>query len=247
MHHNGTGLGTKYVLASEGPRTGFAICGEPSSLAIHTANGGAVKFEIELTGRTAHICRSEEGIDTIPPAAEVCRLLRSHVFTHEPCSRLPDLPRVLAGQLVAGTGPAHVAERAVVRGDIRTVPGMDRHGIRAELEELADSARPAGVGARVRIISSHQPFLGATEGPLVDALRAAHVSVRGEGPRLTNELPGQAFVTDAADLAAAGLETVVYGPGDWRHAPDESIAAEDIADAARVYLATALLLGKETM
>ena len=37
----------------------------------------------------------------------------------------------------------------------------------------------------------------------------------GETARVTNELPGQAFVTDAADLVAAGLETVVYGVGEW--------------------------------
>lgn len=246
MHHDGTGLGTKYALASEGPRAGFAICGEPSSLAIHTANGGAVKFEIAFTGRAAHICRVEEGIDTIPPAAEVCRLLRSHAFAHEPSPRLPDLPRVLVGQLVAGTAPAHVADRAVVRGDVRTVPGMDRTSVRDELQILAEAATPGGVQARVRILSAHQPFFGATGGPLVDAIRVAHATVRDEEPRITNELPGQAFVTDAADLVAAGLETVVYGPGDWRHAPDESIAVEDLADAARVYLTTAVLLtGKE--
>ncbi len=243
MHHDGSGLGTKYALASEGPHEGFAICGEPSDLAIHTANGGGLKFEVALTGRAAHICRAEDGIDTIPAALAICGALREHRFEHRPDPRLPDLPRMLVGQLVAGRAPAHVADAAVIRGDVRTVPGMDRVAVRTELDAAVQAACPAEVAARVRIVSAHQPFLGATEGPLVDAICAAHAGVRGAPPRITSELPGQAFVTDAADLVAAGLQTVVYGPGVWRHQPDESIAVEDLADAARVYLAVAATLG----
>ena len=243
MHHDGTGLGTKYALASEGPHEGFAICGEPSGLAIHTGNGGVVKFEIAFAGRSAHVCRAEDGIDTIPAALAVYGALREHRFAHDPHPRLPDLPRMLVGQFVAGTSPAHVAARTVLRGDIRTVPGLDRVAVRRELEAVVAAACPGDVTARVRIVSSHHPFLGATEGALVDAISAGHASLRGGAPRITNELPGQAFVTDAADLVAAGLETVVYGPGEWRHAPDEGVAVDELVDAARVYLGVALSLG----
>lgn len=242
MHHDGTGLGTKYIFASEGPHEGYGICGEPSSLAIHTANGGTLKFEIALLGQTAHISRREEGVDTLPVAIEIYRALQAHCFAHEPHERLPDLPRLLVGQLQGGYGPAAVADRTVIRGDLRTVPGMDRTAMRAELRALVDEFRPEDVGARVRIIGCHQPFLGATEGPLVDAIVAAHTAVRGSAPAITNGLPGQAFVTDAADMAAAGLETVVYGPCDWRHAPDEWVDIDELVDAARIYLAVAMTL-----
>jgi len=243
MHHDGTGLGTKYALASEGPCTGFAICGEPSSLAIHTANGGALKFEVHLSGRSAHISRQEEALDTLPAAIAVYRAINAHSFTHQPHPRLPKLPRLLIGQLLAGTGPAAVADSAVIRGDIRTVPGMDRRGVRAELASVVEAACPAQVRASVRILSGHQPFLGATEGPLVDAIAAAHGAVRGSPPQITSDLPGQAFVTDAASLADAGLETVVYGACDWHYAPDESADIAELADSARVYLAVAMTLG----
>ena len=56
MHHDTVGLGTKYVLASEGPYSGFGICGEPSNMNVHYAHGGAVKFKITVKQR--HIaCR----------------------------------------------------------------------------------------------------------------------------------------------------------------------------------------------
>lgn len=243
MHHDGTGLGTKYALASEGPREGYAICGEPSGLTIHTGNGGALKFEVRLSGRSAHISRQEQGIDTLPAAIAVYQGIAAHAFAHEPHPRLPDLPRLLIGQLVAGEGPAAVADTAVIRGDLRTVPGMDRQAVRAEICSIVEQVRPAEVQARVRILSGHQPFLGVTDGPLVEAIAAAHTAVRGEAPRITSELPGQAFVTDAASLAEAGLATVVYGASQWHFAPDEYVDIGELADSARVYLAVAATLG----
>ena len=244
MHHDGTGLGAKYLLASYGPREGYAICAEPSDLKIHTANGGVVKFEVELQGRgNPHISRAEDAPDTIPAALAVYDALRVEALEYTPEPRLPDLPRLLIGELSAGCTPAHVAGRAVLRGDIRTVPGLGRDEIAQQFTALVDAACPPEVTARVRTLSSHQTFFGATDGVLVDAIRERHAAFRGQPVEITNEMPGQAFVTDAADLANFGLETVVYGPGVWRHAANESVAVDDLADAARVYLGVALALG----
>ena len=40
-----------------------------------------------------------------------------------------------------------------------------------------------------------------------------------------------------------GIPSVVYGPGPWRYEPDEYIELDELLDAARIYYATALLLG----
>lgn len=236
MHHDTIGLGAKYALAAEGPREGFGICGEPSSLAIHTANGGAMKFEVVIEGTTAHISRREDGVDALAMAVEVYQRLNEATFDHEPCNQLPDLPRLLVGMMEAGVAPAAVADRAVLRGDLRTVPGMERSSVRRSIESLVESLAGEGISHRVRLTAVQRPFLGATSGPLVDAISAAHATHRGQRPKITNDLPGQAFVTDAADMAAAGLETVVYGVGDWRYAPNESVAIDELVDSARVYL-----------
>jgi acetylornithine deacetylase/succinyl-diaminopimelate desuccinylase-like protein len=120
---------------------------------------------------------------------------------------------------------------------------MDRQAVRAEISSIVEEVRPPDVRARVRITTAHQPFIGVTEGPLVDAIVAAHQAVRGSAPRITNELPGQAFVTDAASLTDAGLATVVYGASQWHFAPDEYVDLGELADSARVYLAVAATLG----
>lgn len=236
MHHDGTGLGAKYVLASEGPHSGFAICGEPTGMKIHTANGGAMKFEVRCSGRTAHISRADEGVDALRASASVYGALCDHEWTHTPHPRLPDLPVAVIGQLMAGRSPGTVASEAVIRGDVRTVPGMRRIDVAEELRRVAIAVADPAIEIKVRIISAHQPFLGAAEGDLIDAISQGHMLSRGSMPEVTNEMPGQAFVTDAADLANAGLKTVVYGPGEWHFAPDESVAIRDIVDAARVYV-----------
>jgi acetylornithine deacetylase/succinyl-diaminopimelate desuccinylase-like protein len=94
MHHDTVGLGAKYVLTSEGPTEGFGICGEPSGLAIHTSNGGAVKFEVTVSGTTAHVSRQEDGSDALAGAVEVYGALRELQVPYERCDRLPDLPRL---------------------------------------------------------------------------------------------------------------------------------------------------------
>jgi acetylornithine deacetylase len=242
MHHDTIGLGTKYILSSEGPWSGYGICGEPSSLEIHTANGGAIKFDISLTGREAHISRREESADALAAAIAIYHALDTKAFTFEPHPRLPDLPRLIVGELHAGSAPGTVAGQAVVRGDLRIVPGMDRTTVHADLEAIVKQWRPDGIDSKIRLIAVQHPFLGVTSGPLIDALSSAHEAVRGTPPAITSRLPGQAFVTDAADMAAAGISTVVYGPADWHHAPDESVDMDELTDAARIYLGTALAL-----
>ena len=65
------------------------------------------------------------------------------------------------------------------------------------------------------------------------------MGVRGMKPILTTAMPNQAFVTDAADMQAGGLESLVFGPGDWKYVSDEYISIKDMHDAAQIYLNTA--------
>jgi acetylornithine deacetylase/succinyl-diaminopimelate desuccinylase-like protein len=84
--------------------------------------------------------------------------------------------------------------------------------------------------------------VGPKNGTLFDALRAGHRDVYGAEPAVNAEKAAQSFVTDAVDMAHAGIETLIYGPGSWHFAPDEYIEIDEMARAAQVYLATAYRL-----
>lgn len=239
MHHDTIGLGAKYILAAEGPREGFGICGEPSNLAVHTANAGAVKFEVGLRGKTAHISRMAEANDALEATLAVYQAIKDIEFDHEPHHRLPELPLLMFSHLSGTSDLATVPDRGLIRGDLRTVPGLDRHVVRAALEEKVAAACPDGVWWNVGITAVQEPFIGVREGAFVDSLLAAHAAVLGSPSRVTSEMPGQSFVTDAADMSAAGLSTVVYGVGDWQHLPNQSVVVSELVGSARVYLTVA--------
>jgi hypothetical protein len=73
----------------------------------------------------------------------------------------------------------------------------------------------------------------------MDALSRAHQRVRGTAVEVNVDAAAQCFVTDAVDMAQAGIETLVYGPAAWHYEPDEFIDITEMVDAAKVYLATA--------
>ena len=235
MHHDTIGLGQKHILNIEGPHQGYAICGEPSSLRINTANAGALKFRASFRGETAHISRAAGGRDALKAAARAYEAVSSMTPEHEPCDRLPDLPLLHIGRLQAGTDAGKVAPLASFEGDVRTVPGMSREHLRAQLVDTISAVVPADIEVDVRITAVQRPFVGPTGGRLVDAISAAHAAQRGQSAEVGVRMPTEAFVTDAADLAHAGLETVVYGPGDWHFGPNRGIEIAEMVDAAAIY------------
>lgn len=174
MHHDGTGLGSKYALLTEGPSEGYGINGEPSGLAIHTGNGGAFKFEISLKGTPAHISRMESAIDTLGPAVDIYAALVDHEFAHEPTPRLPDLPRLVVGELLAGRAAAAVADETVIRGDVTDV--------KTEIVEIVNRVLPDDVKRRVRITGFHQPYLGAVGTARRCSFGGARADPRRDGP-----------------------------------------------------------------
>jgi acetylornithine deacetylase/succinyl-diaminopimelate desuccinylase-like protein len=252
MAHNPTGVGTKFALASEQPFTGIAIAGQGSGLRLRAESGGAIKWEIAFEGRAAHVSIKETGADALAAARRVADALDDFQFSHVAFDRLPGLPKFVVGELTAGGRagvPAllpgsGVPDAASIRGDVRTVPGMTRWTVQADLDDLVSRVLGAGdVRGRTRIISEVWPFVADRSNAAVAAVTAAHTLVRGAPPEFASGLEQHAFVTDAPDLARFGLPTVGYGPGPWRYQADEFIELDELLDAARIYLATALLVG----
>lgn len=239
MHHDTVGLGTKYVMASEGPYQGFGICGEPSNMKVHYAHGGAVKFKITVRGHAAHVSRIEDGVDALQAAVALYQKISNMEPTGKRISDLPNLPTVFVGVINGGFAAGCVAPTAELLGDIRTLPDMDRKTVYADLKNIIDENRVPGCKYEIKITAAQKGLLGNSKSTIIDALDSAFKKIRNEPVEISKAMPTQAFVTDGADMAAVGLETVVMGPGDWKYAPDEFISIKDMHDAARIYLQTA--------
>ena len=242
MHHDTTGVGTKFLLQSLDVACQHGIVGEPTDLALQLAHGGACHFELTVTGRTAHVSRREDGIDAIRKMTRLLDRLDDGTFTGPRDPRLPYLPRVVVGQIAGGTGPGRTAHQCWARGDVRLAPGMSGTTVLRDLQRLIGEARREDpqLEASARILLAQTPFAIDEAAPIVGIVRDAHTRVVGRPPRTTTDLPAGAFVTDAADMVRVGIPTVVYGPCEWRQVPDERTPVRDLVTAARVYAQAAL-------
>ena len=98
---------------------------------------------------------------------------------------------------------------------------------------------PAQLGdaAAVQHIEHEPPLMhsgglsDAANGPLADRLASVIQEVSGKADRI-----GVPFGTDAAMISAAGVPTVVFGPGsiDQAHTADEWIALDQLPQASEI-------------
>jgi acetylornithine deacetylase/succinyl-diaminopimelate desuccinylase-like protein len=237
IHHDTVGLGTKFFLDSWDRPIAACVNGEPTDLRIQTAHGGAWQFELETRGRPAHNCRQEEGVDAIAAMGRVLDRLSVDRLTFDPATALPGLPRIVVGTISGGVSPSRTAARCRVTGDLRIADGMTQESVTADVQALLDelAAEDPDFHATVRCLAYQRPFRGSAESPMSRAVAQAHQAICRSGPVITDGLPMSAAVTDASDLSRRGIDTVVYGPGDWTVDPDESVAIDDLVTAARVY------------
>lgn len=202
-----------------------AVVCEPTSCRAGTRHRGILAMDAHLRGEGGHSSRA----DHMPaPLAELAKLAVA-VYAWGKLKRdqgPPGFPGMCmnVARLAGGVAFNVVPEEATLSFSLRPPPGLDAAAIRAELQELAGRVVP---GATVTAVLDNPPFqtrdLAAFRGALGDVVDAPI---------------DMGFWTEAAVLAAAGIDAVVYGPGDiaQAHAPDEWVPIADL-ERARVAFA----------
>jgi len=232
MHHDTTGLGTKFFLASNDRPFRYGINGEPSALRIHVHHGSAIQIEVTMRGVEAHTSFKEEGDNANTQLVRLLGALDESCLSYTPYPDLPDLPRLVVGSIHGGESVSVMAHTAWARFDVRGVPGMTPDTVKADVRRLAEKL---GLTPRLRTWLYQKPFVGNPSSPVVDALMAAHLRVLGRPTEVSHRLPTQAFISDASDMQREGIESAIYGPCEWRMVPDERTSLRELQDAARVY------------
>jgi acetylornithine deacetylase len=236
------GLGT-YALLRQGVRADACIVPEPTDLDVVAANGGALTFRLLVHGAATHASRRTEGVSAIdklvPVLAALTRLEAARNAAADPLmSRWPLAYPISLGTVRAGDWASTVPDLLVAEGRLGVALDEDVAHARAQLE-----AAVAAVGSTDPWLADHpvevqwwggQFASGRTDPdhPLVAAVRAAHARAGGAG---SADVYGAPYGSDLRLLAGAGIPTVQYGPGESgrAHAPDESVAVDDVLSAAR--------------
>ncbi len=223
-----------------GERTDGCVVLEPSGLAVHPANRGALWFRIEVRGRATHMGRWWEGRSAFEDLEKTLAEVRA--YGEELVRRSRDVPlfpsdpspvHVNIGVVRAGDWPSTVPARAEARGAVSLLPNASLAEVRAGLEEAVRRARERqGVEAEVCFDGvANAPFALDASHPLSSLLAESVKQVRGRA-----EVSGYLASCDARLVYhRAGIPAVVFGPGDLRdaHSASEKISLEDIRDAAR--------------
>ena len=203
-------------------RADAAIVTEPTHRQVIVAHKGFVWADITLRGRAAHGSMPEQGVDAIAAAGPVL------VRLAELDASLPSHPLLGRGSIHAslisgGTELATYPAACTLSIERRTLPGEDLDG------ELAALLGDADGSYRVTLV--REPFTVDPEAEIVGLVR----SVSGA------ETAGAPYWTDAAFIAAAGIPTVLFGPGgegahadvEWVSLSDTQAVFETLVEVAR--------------
>lgn len=203
-----------------------AIVCEPTSCRVGVRHRGVLALEIAIQGTGGHSSKA----DLMPaPLADAARL--AVAYSDWGRARAQQGPPGFEGmclnvaKLDGGIAFNVVPSQAVLSVSARCHPDADPAQVRAELEGIARERFPT---ATIRTPVDHPPFrtrdLPAFERWLGDLARAPI---------------DLGYWTEAALLASAGIDAVVFGPGDiaQAHAPDEWVTLEQLELARRTFVA----------
>jgi acetylornithine deacetylase len=209
-------------------RADAAVVTEPTGLDIAVAHKGFQWIALETRGRAAHGSRPREGRDAILRMGRVLARLEAldRRLQQGPSHPLLGSASLHASLIEGGHELSSYPARASLQYERRTLPGespdvarVEADAILAELkhedhEFEADARLVFGRDAYEIDAGSQLPSL------LVDAAKEA-------GCRAS--IAGMTFWTDAAILGAAGIPSVLFGPGGaGLHSTEEYVIVDDV-------------------
>jgi acetylornithine deacetylase len=210
------------------PRPKAVIVGEPTELAVVDAHKSVVTFRTMVHGFEAHSSKPQLGASAVMAAAELVselnRLADEMMERGDASGRFdPPYTTIHVGTIRGGTARNIMAKECHFHWEFRGLPSQDPQEIPQRLERFAQEValkrlnRFGDFGRIETELEVSVPGLAPEPGSEAEVL-----AMRLAGRNGTESVP---FGTEAGHYQAAGIPTVVCGPGsiDQAHQPDEYI------------------------
>ncbi len=217
-----------------------AIVTEPTGLEICIAHKGFIWLEIETRGIAAHGSLPDLGVDAIVKMGKVLvgleeldRSLRS-----VPSHRLLGSGSLHASLISGGQELSSYPERCILSVERRTVPGETARDVESQVRKILDhvAASDATFNAALRTTLLREAFEVSQDEPVVQAVYRHAAAIPGQEPGII----GATAWMDSAILSAAGIPTVIFGPGgEGAHAVVEWVDLEQVQRCVEVLVASA--------
>lgn len=232
-----TCLGSVDAIARFGrdlPRPVATIVGEPTGLAVVDAHKSVATFATTVHGHAAHSAKPALGANAVAAAGELIhglnRLGDEMEARGDPSGRFdPPFSTVHVGLVTGGSARNILAHTCTIHWEYRGLPNLDPNEIPARFDAIVERVQRERLnryGPYGRIETVWEVLVpGLAPEPGSRAERLGLALTRG-GATVTAP-----FATEAGHFQAAGIPTVVCGPGtiDRAHQPDEFITLAELA------------------
>ena len=227
------------LLATQ-PRPEAVVVGEPTSMDVVTAHKGVRSFRAVVRGRDGHSSQPHKAANAVAAAARIAAYIDDLALEHAAAAADPrfDPPHTTFNTAMIEGGQAVniVPRRCELRWEYRPVPADDSEAIVDQVRHFAQ--------AEVLPLLRRGSGEGEIEFVAESLARALADEDGGPAEQLCRDLTGSTapartvpFGTDGGHFQAAGLSTVVCGPGsiDQAHVADEWIEVAQL-DAAEQFV-----------
>jgi acetylornithine deacetylase len=226
------GLVDRLVRDVKRPRA--VIVGEPTMMGVVNAQNWGGGLFTTFTGVEAHSSMTHLGVSAIHFAGEFIHFLNR--LQEELAARpRPDIDMVPAhttinvGIIQGGTAGNILARECVLNWGYRTLPGGDPHEVQHRAEAYITGTLLPAMRRRHPDANIHTRRRSFVPGIVPGENREAEaLALQWSGGNRTYAVP---YATEAGIFRAAGIPTVICGPGDiaQAHQPDEYILQSQIA------------------
>ncbi len=219
------------------PRPGAVIVGEPTELQVVDAHKSVVTFNTVVRGFEAHSSKPALGASAVMAAADLVAALNTiadeMMERGDPSGRFdPPYTTVHVGTIHGGTARNILAKECAFNWEFRGLPSLDPEEIPRRFRAISDTVaakrlnRFGDYGHIETTLEVSVPMLGPEPGSPAETL-----AKRIAGRNRTESVP---YGTEAGHFQAAGIPTVVCGPGsiNQAHQPDEYITMEQFEAGA---------------
>jgi len=209
-------------------RADAAVVTEPTDLEVAVAHKGFQWIALEARGRAAHGSRPRDGRDAILRMGRVLARLEllDRRLQQGPSHALLGTASLHASLIEGGHEWSSYPSRAALHYERRTLPGEPSDIARVEADAILAELRleDPEFAAEARLVFGRDAYEIDPVSPLprllTDAARVAGCA---------GTTAGMTFWTDAAILGAAGIPSVLFGPGGaGLHSVEEYVILEDV-------------------
>lgn len=206
-------------------RADAAVVTEPTDLAIAVGHKGFEWVEVTTEGVAAHGSRPEDGVDAIAHMGRV--LHRYEQLDRVLASRPHPLlgrPSLHASFIRGGRELSTYPDHCSLQVERRTVEGEEPEIAFEEAKRILDELRAedSRFRASAQFLFGRRPYVTPPDHPLPSLVSAALGSREAK-------IGAMSFWTDASILGAAGIPSIVFGPGGaGLHGIDEYVRVEEV-------------------